>query len=207
MPIEYNLSHEDTVIGWDKISKETEDVFNLVIKDIKKNHNYKKEIKTVQELNEIIHKILEQNIDIQEEQNNFDVILKQKYIEIDRDNMTFNFKKIISYCILSLYILNNLDGFSLYSIFDTNDIWKEQININRKLMIDKNKNYGSSWSIMRSGTITDVIHTKIHRIISLLEGTTNKFESLKDNFEDIINYCIFCIMRIELEKIKTYEQK
>lgn len=75
----------------------------------------------------------------------------------------------------------------------------KQVDINRELMITKNQTYGSSWSIMRPEGLVDVIHTKVHRILSLLEGVDNKYESVIDSFEDILNYILFTHMRIDLD--------
>jgi len=70
---------------------------------------------------------------------------------------------------------------------------------NRELIINKNKNYGSSWSIMRPIGITDIIHVKIHRIDSLISGEKNNFESITDSFEDILNYCVFLLIMMEVK--------
>lgn len=75
----------------------------------------------------------------------------------------------------------------------------KQISINRELMRTKNQAYGSSWSIMRPAGLVDSIHTKIHRIESLLAGADNKYESVVDSFEDILNYAVFTCMRIDLD--------
>lgn len=76
----------------------------------------------------------------------------------------------------------------------------KQIDINRELMRTKNQAYGSSWSIMRPEGLVDSIHTKIHRIESLLSGVVeNKYESVIDSFEDILNYSVFACMRIDLD--------
>ena len=70
---------------------------------------------------------------------------------------------------------------------------------NRELMITKNRNYGSSWSVMRASDITGTLHTKSHRITELESGTKNEHESTEDNYRDILNYVIFAMIRLSME--------
>lgn len=70
---------------------------------------------------------------------------------------------------------------------------------NRELMITKNRNYGSSWSVMRSSDIIGTLHTKSHRITELESGVENKHEPIEDNYRDILNYVIFAMIRLAME--------
>ena len=188
MSIEYNCSHEETVSGWDTIIAKNKEKFQLLFGWTKI-----KEFK-IEDLNKENHKLIDSNIDLENDNDS---------LEDNYDFLTYNFQSIIANCILAIHILDGVENkLEIISDNDLNNIWEKQIKINRALMIEKNKNYGSSWSIMRPEGITDVIHTKIHRVISLIEGEENKFESIKDSFEDIINYCVFCIMKMDLMKKK-----
>lgn len=73
------------------------------------------------------------------------------------------------------------------------------VSSNRELMVTKNRNYGSSWSVMRSSDITGTLHTKSHRITELESGTKNEHESVEDNYRDILNYAIFALIRLSME--------
>lgn len=198
MPVEYNLSHDETVSGWDEIIETTKERFKQVTDSFKNHYIRKDGISTVDDIFVIdwftnqIHCELNSVIGLQE-------IGGEDSVNISYNSILSYFQNIIVNCILALHILNNPED-PFIPIHDPDYVWQKQIDINRALMIEKNKNYGSSWSIMRPEGITDVIHTKIHRVISLTEGEENKFESVKDSFEDIINYCVFCIMRMELEQ-------
>ena len=184
MKIEYNLSHDDTVKKWDDMILYNKEVFKQLSSMFfaRTVDLYDQKHMTIENYNDqihdIIHNIIKKQNDHREIQNSF-------------------FQAIISHCIAALWLFNDDP---MLIVFDPSYIWEKQIEKSRKLMIEKNKNYGSSWSIMRPESITDVIHTKIHRTISLLEGEQNKFESIQDTFEDIINYCIFCLIRMELDK-------
>lgn len=70
---------------------------------------------------------------------------------------------------------------------------------NRELMVSKNKQYGSSWSVQRSSDMTGMMHAKVHRITQLVSGEENTFESIEDSYRDIINYALFCLIRLSME--------
>lgn len=201
MPIEFNLSHEETVAGWDRIIEDSAPCAPEYDIDGQGKHsefltaylNYQNSFvlnreeqiggRSIKDINQSNHDFLHKIINFQNESKT--------------SKIKWYFYQIIINSIFALTLIKNPDD-PMAIIFCPYEIWKDQIAINRELMINKNKNYGSSWSIMRPEGITDTIHTKIHRITSLLDGEENKFESVKDSFEDIINYCAFCIMRTEL---------
>ena len=76
--------------------------------------------------------------------------------------------------------------------------WDEVIASNRALMVKKNKVYGSAWALMRPVGLLDIMHVKVHRIEEILSGADNDFEGVKDSLQDILNYAIFTIMKIEM---------
>lgn len=209
MPVEFNLSHEETISGWEDIVNHPlmyyifQDTINYIKNQFNIFYNYGDNIVLLY-LNQISNRLQNEIhliIDIQNSINKHSIMNQINKILGDTSDkqieQTNRLKIIMSLCVVGIYFLSE-DLF--LPIFDPQYAWRNQIQQNRKLMIAKNKAYGSSWSIMRSEGIADVIHTKIHRIISLLDGADNQYESLKDSFEDIINYCIFCIMRINLEE-------
>jgi hypothetical protein len=73
------------------------------------------------------------------------------------------------------------------------------VDSNRDLMIAKNRQYGSSWSVLRSSDMTGTIHAKIHRISELMGGEENTFEPIEDGYRDILNYLVFCLIRLSME--------
>lgn len=188
MTIEYNLSHEETVNGWDFMIKESLPVFESLIKDYKENffilQNGEVSFISIPDLRDLMHTSLHNIIEFQKDKKPSEIIINRELL------------KILSCCILALW-LNNEDD-KMMPIFNPKYVWEARVSSNRELMIKKNKNYGSSWSIMRPEGLTDTIHTKIHRICSLLDGEQNNFESINDSLEDTINYCIFCMMRMKL---------
>ncbi|GGF21516.1 DUF1599 domain-containing protein [Flavobacterium limi] len=69
----------------------------------------------------------------------------------------------------------------------------------RTLFINKMKDYGSAWRILRLPSLTDQIFIKAQRIRSLQENEIRKVdEDEKGEFIGIINYSIMALIQLEL---------
>lgn len=101
-------------------------------------------------------------------------------------------------CLWRLYISTNPERIQ-WSRWLRSTAVERIVSSNRDLMITKNRNYGSSWSVMRSSDITGTLHTKSHRITELESGTKNEHESTEDNYRDILNYVVFALIRLSME--------
>jgi len=73
-----------------------------------------------------------------------------------------------------------------------------------RLMLDKNHDYGEAWRQMRVSSMTDLILMKLKRIkqIEDNDGKTIISEGVEGGYMDIINYSLFCLIRLEEEKEK-----
>lgn len=67
-----------------------------------------------------------------------------------------------------------------------------------ELMKDKNHDYGEAWRDMRRSSLTDLILMKIFRTkqIEDNDGKTLVSEGLAANYQDIINYAVFALIKI-----------
>jgi hypothetical protein len=73
------------------------------------------------------------------------------------------------------------------------------ITICRDLFINKMKDYGSAWRILRLPSLTDQIYIKAQRIRSLQENEVRKInEDETGEFIGIINYSIMALIQLEL---------
>jgi hypothetical protein len=73
----------------------------------------------------------------------------------------------------------------------------------RDLFVQKNKDYGTSWQIMRLPSITDQIFIKARRIRSIQETGTNKVgENIENEFVGIINYCVIALLLMQLQTLE-----
>lgn len=93
------------------------------------------------------------------------------------------------------------------SVEDTIKIYNEVVSEAQELLRAKDHDYGESWRDMRISSITDQILVKIKRIQVLeelaMKGERSKVaEGRESEYRDIVNYCIFAIIKLREEKEK-----
>lgn len=82
---------------------------------------------------------------------------------------------------------------------NTSQEYDSVITICRTLFINKMKDYGSAWRILRLPSLTDQIFIKAQRIRSLQENEIRKIdEDESGEFIGIINYSIMALIQLEL---------
>ena len=71
----------------------------------------------------------------------------------------------------------------------------------KKLMQDKNYDYGEAWREMRVSSLTDLILQKLLRVKQIEDnkGKTFVSEGIDANYFDMVNYAIFALIHLELE--------
>jgi hypothetical protein len=102
---------------------------------------------------------------------------------------------------------------------DTSKQYNAVIEICRDLFINKMKDYGCAWRILRLPSLTDQIFIKAQRIRSLQENEVRKVaEDEKPEFIGIVNYSVMALIQLELgiatqpdlnpdRAIELYDQK
>ena len=75
----------------------------------------------------------------------------------------------------------------------------------KTLMSDKNHDYDEAWREMRISSYTDLILMKIHRTKQIEDhaGNTLVSEGIDANYLDMINYAVFALIRLVVEKEAT----
>ncbi|MCB2218888.1 MAG: DUF1599 domain-containing protein [Bacteroidetes bacterium] len=69
----------------------------------------------------------------------------------------------------------------------------------REVFLNKMKDYGSAWRILRTPSLTDQIYIKANRIRSIQEkGTARVNEGIKPEFIGIVNYSVMAMIQLEL---------
>lgn len=75
--------------------------------------------------------------------------------------------------------------------------YSEIISYCKDLFAKKNKDYGTSWRILRLPSLTDQIYIKAQRIRTIQEKGTQKIgDDIESEFVGIINYCLMALIRI-----------
>ena len=118
--------------------------------------------------------------------------------KIDDDFIT-EFIGIINYCIIA-QIQIKLSGEEALELTPDRalELYDEAVNDTIHLLEDKNHDYDEAWREMRVTSITDIILMKLYRIkqIEDNEGRTLISEGVKANYQDILNYSVFCLIKL-----------
>lgn len=81
---------------------------------------------------------------------------------------------------------------------DTSKQYNDIIEKSRSLFINKMKDYGCAWRILRLTSLTDQIFIKAQRIRSLQQNSVRKVdEDEASEFIGIINYCIMALVQLD----------
>ena len=77
-------------------------------------------------------------------------------------------------------------------------LYDKHLNRTVDLMMDKNHDYGEAWRQMRISSMVDLILMKLRRIkqIEDNDGHTVVSEGVEGSYMDIINYSLFCLVRM-----------
>tara|TARA_R100001369_G_scaffold954_4_gene3171 strand:+ start:41444 stop:41992 length:549 start_codon:yes stop_codon:yes gene_type:complete len=82
---------------------------------------------------------------------------------------------------------------------DTSKQYDAIVNTCRELFVNKMKDYGCAWRILRLPSLTDQIFIKAQRIRSLQENEVRRVdEDEKPEFIGIINYSIMALIQLDL---------
>jgi hypothetical protein len=78
-------------------------------------------------------------------------------------------------------------------------VYDHWVNDTRSLLENKNHDYGEAWRDMRVSSMTDIILMKLLRTkqIEDNQGQTLVSEGIEANYQDMINYAVFCLIKLE----------
>jgi predicted nucleotide modification protein, DUF1599 family len=110
------------------------------------------------------------------------------------------FKSIINYSVMALIQTDLNEYYNLNLPTDEADIlYTKHIYESTNLMLNKTHDYDEAWREMRISSMTDIILTKLLRIkqIEDNDGKTLASEGVIGNYQDIINYSMFCLIKIQ----------
>ncbi|MFM7015266.1 MAG: DUF1599 domain-containing protein [Bacteroidota bacterium] len=111
---------------------------------------------------------------------------------------------IINYAIMALIQIELHSTESLELDFQKGiNLYEQQIGSVKNLMLNKNHDYGEAWRDMRVSSMTDLILMKLLRIkqIENNDGNTLISEGVDANYQDIINYAVFALIKLEEAKL------
>lgn len=119
------------------------------------------------------------------------------------DGVEPEFVAMVNYAVMAL-IQQELgpDGEQELPLDCALELYDKHIGRTVNLMLDKNHDYGEAWRMMRVSSMVDLILMKLRRIkqIEDNDGRTIISEGVEGGYMDIINYSIFCLIRLTEEK-------
>ncbi len=121
--------------------------------------------------------------------------------KIDEDE-TGEFIGIINYSIMALIQLElGVATQPDLSIENASQLYDEKIALTKKLMEDKNHDYGEAWREMRVSSLTDLILQKLLRVKQIEDnkGKTLVSEGIDANYQDMINYAVFALILMDFQ--------
>jgi hypothetical protein len=67
------------------------------------------------------------------------------------------------------------------------------------LLQNKNHDYDEAWREMRVSSMTDIILMKLLRVKQIEDnhGKTLASEGIQANYQDMINYAVFCLIKLK----------
>lgn len=121
------------------------------------------------------------------------------------DDISAEFKGIINYAIIGTIQLDlTTDDPEEMPIDQISKMFDEKASIAKRLMQDKNHDYGEAWRSMSQESFVDLILMKLQRIRQILinEGKTIMSEGIDANYLDIVNYAVFALILMGEEDCK-----
>ncbi len=119
-----------------------------------------------------------------------------------QDEISGEFVGIINYAIIALIQMEIRHDQLELTFKDIEPMYDKHVEETRELLENKNHDYGEVWRSMRIDSITDIILMKLYRTkrIEDNDGKTLISEGVAANYQDIINYAVFCLIKLGFGK-------
>ncbi len=125
--------------------------------------------------------------------------LEEKKVSKVGDDIKGEYIGIVNYCVIAMMQLELTasDPMEL-PVERVSDLFEEKVHETKELMFAKNHDYGEAWRDMRISSLTDLILMKIFRTkqIEDNDGKTLASEGVKANYQDMMNYSVFALIKL-----------
>src|SRR5687767_1826615 len=125
--------------------------------------------------------------------------IQEKGMQRVDDPIKDEFVGIINYCLIALIQMRLDHTASLDMTFEAlEQLYDAASHETLELLQNKNHDYGEAWREMRVTSITDIILMKLLRVkqIEDNQGKTIVSEGVKANYQDMINYAVFAMIKL-----------
>ena len=128
--------------------------------------------------------------------------LEEKKVSKVGEDIISEYIGIINYCIIAMMQLElDENAPSELPLEQVESEFDKKATETKELMFAKNHDYGEAWRDMRISSLTDLILMKIFRVkqIEDNEGQTLASEGVKANYQDMLNYSVFALIKLGLK--------
>ncbi len=125
--------------------------------------------------------------------------LEEKKISKVDEGITPEYIGIINYCVMAILQLElRADDSNELTVEVVEAYYNQKVQETKDLMSAKNHDYGEAWRDMRISSLTDLILMKILRVkqIEDNEGQTLASEGIIANYQDMLNYAVFALIKL-----------
>lgn len=125
--------------------------------------------------------------------------LEEKKVSKVGEDITSEYIGIVNYCIIAMMQLDLDDNSPTELPLEDVEIeFNKRAIETKELMFAKNHDYGEAWRDMRISSLTDLILMKIFRVkqIEDNQGQTLASEGIKANYQDMLNYSVFALIKL-----------
>jgi hypothetical protein len=126
--------------------------------------------------------------------------IQEKGVQKVEDTIKDEFIGIINYCIIAMMQINLRDSGELDLPFEKLEpMYDDAVSATYELLQNKNHDYQEAWRDMRVSSMTDIILMKLLRVKQIEDnsGRTLASEGVKANYQDMINYSVFCLIKLK----------
>lgn len=125
--------------------------------------------------------------------------LEEKKVSKVGEDVTSEYIGIVNYCVMAILQLElSNDEPNELDVAITEAYYVARVQETKDLMMAKNHDYGEAWRDMRISSLTDLILMKILRVkqIEDNDGQTLASEGIKANYQDMLNYAVFALIKL-----------
>lgn len=125
--------------------------------------------------------------------------LEEKKVSKVGEGIIPEYVGIVNYSIIAMIQLELEEAAPMeISVEDIERLYDGKAKETKDLMFAKNHDYGEAWRDMRISSLTDLILMKIFRVkqIEDNQGETIVSEGVKANYQDMLNYSVFALIKL-----------
>lgn len=109
---------------------------------------------------------------------------------------------IVNYCVIAMMQLESKPETPLeINLEAACSFYEQKVKETYELMLAKNHDYGEAWREMRISSLTDLILMKLLRVKQIEDnkGQTLASEGVKANYQDMLNYAVFALIKLDVK--------